>query len=357
MPADRINRRTLTSVLPLSNPQGQGGGPTDSQPAQHRDEEVASDPIEDDGDVERLSEPDLDVSALIITGRHVWSATRSDALVPFEDLPLPKTDRAKLPPSTIRWQFTGEFSPNCDEGLALVSLRKQLKAYMAARGVKDFKCMVNFPIGTGRNKMVDITILPQHLMVASGATLVYRQSKLQRLFVGPALDFNYFVIEIKGFTYTNSTPGTATRIWAGLRQYVKVHDIWMRQISYADDDDEPPQDQNIYLALVSVQKDDENRIDPGLLAAIPGYIKIGADELTLSFTGRLDWCTTCKSRTELFHTFETCPRRQCNKCKGFGHLSANCKSPPPAAAGGDQATAAQQARDAAAGALNLNYGS
>lgn len=202
--------------------------------------------------------------------------------------------------------------------------------------------------------MVDITVLQPHLAAASEATLVFRQAKLQRLFVGPALDFNYFVIAIQNLPYTAAWTGTARLIWAALRQYVQLHDIWVRQVSYAADG-KAPQDENIYLALVSVPKDADNRIDPSILVAIPGYIKIRDDDLPLAFAGRLDWCTTCKSKAEYFHTFEICPKRQCNKCKRFGHLSANCTAIQQDSDEGDQAAVYQQAREEAAGALDLTY--
>lgn len=357
MPPDRVNLRAITNVLPQSNPLGSGSSQDASRYGTAADKDDKADSIEDadddDDNMDPLPEPDLDAFAPIYTGRHVWSATRAEPLVPFEDLPLPKTDRAKLPPCTIRWQFTGQFVPARDSGLALGSLRKQLCDYLATRNIRGVNCMVNFPQGTGRGKMVDISVAQQYLTAASEATLVFRQAKLQRLFVGPALDFNYFVIEIQNLPYTAAYSGTARLIWAALRKYVQLHDIWVRQVSYADDGF-APQDENIYLALVSVPKDSDNRIDPSLLAAIPGYIKIRDEDLPLSFAGRLEWCTTCKSRAEYFHTFETCPKRKCNKCHGLGHLSANCTSSSTSTSGGDQAAAAQQAREDAAGALNYS---
>ncbi|KAJ1601139.1 hypothetical protein NDA14_007466 [Ustilago hordei] len=299
MPADRSNRRPLTTIIPTSQPQAsqaQGDGGDQASPPVDKpsDMEAESNPIEDE---ELLPEPDLDAFVPIYTGRHVWSARRSPPLVPFEDLPLPKTDRAKLPPCTIRWQFTGKFFPNRDEGPVLGSLRKQMCDFLHARKFKDANCMVNFPKGTGRNRMVDITVLQPHLAAASEAILVFRQAKLQRLFVGPALDFNYFVIEIQNLPYTATWTGTARLIWAALRQYVQLHDIWVHQVSYAADG-KAPQDENIYLALVSVPKDADNCINPSILAAIPGYIKIRDDDLPLAFAGRLDWCTTCKSKAD-----------------------------------------------------------
>ncbi|TKY84965.1 hypothetical protein EX895_006045 [Sporisorium graminicola] len=340
MPADRSTRRPFTAAPAPLPTQGHGGDLDASHANEQTNLESSIDPTEDQ---DFLPEPDLDAFVPIYTGRHVWSATRSDPLVPFEDLPLPKTDRAKLPPCTIRWQFTGKFFSNRDEGPALGSLRKQMCDYLHARSFPDANCMVKFPKGTGRNKMVDITVLQPHLAAASEAILVFRQAKLQRLFVGPALDFNYFVIEIQNLPYTAAWTGTARLIWAALHQYVQVHDIWVRQVSYAADG-KAPQDENIYLALVSVPKDKDNRIDPIILAVIPGYIKIHDNEMPLAFAGRLDWCSTCRSRAEYYHTFETCLKRQCSKRKRSGHLSANSLHSPSTPIGKTDSVLIQEMR-------------
>ncbi|SPC66190.1 uncharacterized protein UHOD_11984 [Ustilago sp. UG-2017b] len=99
-----------------------------------------------------LVEPDQRAFQPIFTGRLVWSATHSDApIVPFEELPTPKSDCARVPPCTVRWQFTWNFNLNREEDIARGSLRLQAQQQLQAKGFQSPACVVNLPRGTGRN--------------------------------------------------------------------------------------------------------------------------------------------------------------------------------------------------------------
>ncbi|CCF49648.1 hypothetical protein NDA11_007790 [Ustilago hordei] len=52
-----------------------------------------------------LAEPDQWAFQPIFTGRLIWLAKHSDKpIVPFEELPLPRSDQARVPPCTVCWQ-------------------------------------------------------------------------------------------------------------------------------------------------------------------------------------------------------------------------------------------------------------
>ncbi|SOV05330.1 uncharacterized protein UDID_18392 [Ustilago sp. UG-2017a] len=72
-----------------------------------------------------LVEPDQRAFQPIFTGRLVWSATHSNApIVPFEELPTPKSNCARVPPCTVRWQFTRNFNLNREEDIARGSCQR-----------------------------------------------------------------------------------------------------------------------------------------------------------------------------------------------------------------------------------------
>ncbi|CDW98855.1 hypothetical protein, partial [Sporisorium scitamineum] len=130
-----------------------------------------------------LDEPDQDDFMAIYTGRFVWSSTHSDKpMIPYEELPFQKSDRAKFPAYTVRWEFTGKFSLNREEGIA--------------RGVAVPDCVINFPHGVGRNRFVDIKVPIKQFANLKDVPLVFSSSKLQHVFIGPALPVNYIVIEV-----------------------------------------------------------------------------------------------------------------------------------------------------------------
>ncbi|SYW78394.1 uncharacterized protein UBRO2_02586 [Ustilago bromivora] len=288
----------------------------------------------------------------IYTGNHVCSATRSH-VVAFEELPLPKSDRAKLPPCTIRWQFTGRFNLNREEGIARGSLLVQARRYLEAKGIRQPDCLVNFPRGVGRGRYVKITVPDTQLATLSDVPLVFNGARPQRLFVGSAIPLNYLVIEILGVPHAHASLETARYIATSLRNYVQVHDVWVAQISYANDPT-PPADTNRLVALVSTPRGSDGGLDPTKLHAIPGFLRNGNSDCKLVYMGRLQWCPTCRGNTGRLHTFEDCPRRKCFRCQETGHSAAVCTADFPIDDTDDDISRQQEA-EAARGANNLNY--
>lgn len=306
-----------------------------------------------------LEEPDQADIVPIYTGRHMWSSTRpskpgelSPPVVAYEELPFPKGDRAKLPPCTVRWQFTGRFSINREEDIARGSFRVQVRRFLAAQKIAHAECSINFPRGVGRGRFVEITVDPTALAALAQVKLVFNGSALQRLFVGPALPKTAMVIEVLGVPASNAKDETARYIALRLQPFVRVHDVWVAQISYANDPT-PPQDTNRMVVLASSAAGKDGGIDPNSVHAIPGYLKIGGAECELSYVGRLPWCTTCRSTASQYHTFDNCPRRRCFNCRASGHSAAQCT----AAIGADASAAVQQAQEESRGTNDLNYGS
>ncbi|CDR98901.1 hypothetical protein [Sporisorium scitamineum] len=249
-------------------------------------------------------EPDQTAIVPIYTGKHLWSGKRPTEPMPpgticapevaYEELPSPNGDRAKLPPCTVRWQFTGAFNLNRDEGIARGSFRVQVRHALAAKKMVNVDCAISFPRGTGRQKLVEITVAPDVL-----ATLA--------------------------------------------EPYVRVHDVWATQISFLNDPT-PPEDTNNMVALVSSAVSADGGIDPARVHAIPGYIKLGGADCELHYVGRLAWCTTCKADAGNFHLFELCPRRRCYNCREYGHAAHQCTA-ETAASNTDADMADQQAAD------------
>ncbi|KAJ1032690.1 hypothetical protein NDA16_000712 [Ustilago loliicola] len=309
------------------------------------------------------AEPDQNDIAPIITGRHIWAARRATSgppgtpippLVPYEDLPFPKSDRAQLPPCTVRWQFVGRFSLNREEQIACGSFHIQVRRYFTQKGIINAKLTVTFPRGVGRGRFVDITTDAAHLPTLSEVPLVFNGTGLQRHLIGSILPKTAMVVEIAGFSTAVDLTTTACLITHGLQPFAQVHDIWMQQISFPDDPE--PQDFNKLAALVTTTaKGPEGGVDPADVHAIPGFIKINGKDCKLSYVGRLDWCTTCGSSSQIFHGFDNCPRRRCYRCGETGHSAFLCTTDLPSREA-DDAMATDQAAAEAKGGLELDYG-
>lgn len=341
-PTNATTRRSARSSAVPTGADAGGGGTSSGN---------AQEPSTDDD----LDEPEGDFTP-IYTGRFVWSAKKAtQPLVPYEELPFKKSDRAKLPALTVRWEFTGKFSLNRDEDIARGSLRVQASRYLVQHGVTAPECVVNFPEGVGKNRFVDIRVPLEQFSHLKDAPLVFNKSKLQRIFIGPAFPPNYLVIGVGNVPPYGADPITARQIALALRQFVAVHDIWISQVSYADDPT-PPADTNRWVALVSVEMETGGGIDPNKFHAIPGYIRLLENDCILSYIGRLDWCTSCRSQAEYYHDFNSCPRQRCFNCGKMGHRIANCNEEVPAAYDGDDAMVVQQANEDANGANRLDYG-
>ncbi|SOV09190.1 uncharacterized protein UDID_18287 [Ustilago sp. UG-2017a] len=102
-----------TSTTLTSNQADTSDPTTVSTTGQHGDgdDETMEDPS--------LVEPDQQAFQPIFTGRLVWSAKQSDKpAVPFKELPLPRSDRARVPPCTVYWQFVHNFNLNQEEDIA-----------------------------------------------------------------------------------------------------------------------------------------------------------------------------------------------------------------------------------------------
>ncbi|SPC64076.1 uncharacterized protein UHOD_11399 [Ustilago sp. UG-2017b] len=102
-----------TSTTLTSNQADTSDPATVSTTGQHGDgdDETMEDPL--------LVEPDQQAFQPIFTGRLVWSAKQSDKLaVPFKELPLPRSDHARVPPCTVYWQFVRNFNLNQEEDIA-----------------------------------------------------------------------------------------------------------------------------------------------------------------------------------------------------------------------------------------------
>lgn len=308
------------------------------------------------------AEPSQSDIVPIYTGRHLWSAVRptppatlSPPLVAYDELPFPKSDRAKLPPCTVRWQFTGRFSLNREEDIARGSFRVQVRRFLTAKGAASVDCNVNFPRNIGRGRFVEITVAPESLATLAEVQLVFNGSPLQRLFVGPALPKTAMVVEVLGIPSANARSETARYIALSLHPFIRVHDVWVAQISYANDPT-PPEDTNRMQVLVSSVAGTDGGIDPSKVHNIPGYIRIGGVECEVSYIGRLPWCTTCCSVAASFHKFENCPRRRCFRCSEQGHTASQCTA-EVASPFADDAMAEQQMVEERRGTNALNYGS
>lgn len=232
------------------------------------------------------AEPDQSAIAPIITGRHIWAARRATSappgsptppLVPYEDLPFPKSDRAQLPPCTVRWQFVGRFSLNREEKIACGSFRIQVRSYFAKHGITNATITVTFPRGVGRGRFVEVIVPAAHLQFVKDGPLVFNGEPLRRMFVGPALERTSLVFEVLGFPIANALKETGRCIAQALKECVQVHDVWVAQISYADDP-APPEDTNRLHLLVTVPPGSDGGMDPTKQHAIPGFLRIGKHE-------------------------------------------------------------------------------
>ncbi|SPC60820.1 related to Retrovirus-related POL polyprotein [Ustilago sp. UG-2017b] len=278
-------------------------------------------------------EPDQTAIVPIYTGRHLWSGKRPTEPLPpgticapevaYEELPLPNGDRAKLPPCTVRWQFTGAFNLNRDEGIARGSFRVQVRQALTAKKVANVACTISFPRGTGRQKLVEITIAPDVLAALADVKLVFNGSTLQRLFVGPALPNTAMVVDIRGVPLSVSRLATARYIALGYSNQLPQRPHATRRHN---------QHGGSRLIPPPVPMAASTQPESMPFLATSNWVT----NCELHYVGRLAWCTTCKADTANFHLFDLCPRRRFYNCRGRVRYSStitiatwNCASLQP----------------------------
>ncbi|KAJ1024596.1 hypothetical protein NDA13_004525 [Ustilago tritici] len=209
------------------------GAPTTFAPNQEDTSDPAPTPLtkrHEDGSDEamddpHLVEPDQWAFQPIFTGRLVWSAKLSDKpIVPFEELPLPKSDHTR------------------------------------------------------------ITVPSNQLVVLSEVSLVFNKTSLQRVLIGSALPQSSLALEILDNPQANAPTATARYVAQSLKAYVQVHNVWIWQVSYHNDP-MPPADTNVYVALISTPAGDEGGLDPVQFCAIPSYVQILTNNCELNYVG------------------------------------------------------------------------
>lgn len=271
-----------------------------------REERAPDDATLESATAEVSAEPEGDFTP-IYTVRFVWSAKKAaEPLFPYEELTFKKSDHARLSALTVRWELTGKFSLDREEDIARGSLRVQTRRYLEKQGVAALDCVVNFPEGMGRNRSVDIRVPLEQFSHLKDAPLIFNKSKLQRISIGPAFPPNYLVIGIGNVPSYSADQVTARQIAFALQQYVAVPDIWVSQVSCANDPTHPA-NTNRWLALVSIEMETGGGIDFNKIHVIPG---LRENDCTLTYIGRSNWCTSCKSQAEYFHNFSSCPHQR-----------------------------------------------
>ena len=262
----------------------------------------------------------LNPSTTIVTGKHIWSAPRSsptarptdslsEPLLPYTELPFPHSELATLSPCTIRWKFTGRFSYNKEEDIARGSLGFQVKRYLEYKHCEDLSYLVTFHCVKGRaGRYVDIHVAESSMAALAETPLVFRGARPQLHLVGTTLSKTSFVVEVSARSALTGSPQALADTFANfLQQYAKVHDIWVEMLSSSTDS--TVRVANKLVALVETEPTADGYRDFDKVTAIPGWVKIGGQECRVDYRGRLEWCTSCRSSTALYHPFEYCLRR------------------------------------------------
>ncbi|CDR87181.1 related to Retrovirus-related POL polyprotein [Sporisorium scitamineum] len=216
-----------------------------------------------------LEEPDLDSIVRVLLGKHLWAACHdkpdilapgaiSKPLVPYEDLPFPKSDCAKLSNSTICWQFTGHFNLNKEEGIDQGSLVIQVQHYLELKRAKDRFFLVHFPCGVGHGRFVDIQVHQDTMPILAKAPLVFCGACLQHHLVGLSLPKTAPVIEITGFSPDDINKDFGRNIA-----------LLLQLFSIGDNPTLFPN--NKVVALVETIASTEGNCDPNRVSAIPGW--------------------------------------------------------------------------------------
>ncbi|KAJ1025942.1 hypothetical protein NDA16_002568 [Ustilago loliicola] len=233
-----------------------------------------------------FAEPDLESFSPIVSGMYLWASHRQNAsnappagpgtlpapLVPWDDLPFPRSDRTKLAPSTIRWQFTGRFNLNCEEAVAQGSICIQVKRWLEHKGFPNPSFTVNFPRGAGRGRFVDVNVDHCQMVALADMPLVFRGARLERHLVGPALPKSAMVVETTGFSEADDFRLLARSLALFLQPYAKVHDVWLEmQCTNADATIRPT---NRMVALIETAYTNQNCRDPSAVHAMSGPTRV-----------------------------------------------------------------------------------
>ncbi len=245
------------------------------------------------------------------SAKHVWAASRPAAphapadgmsapLVPFESLPLIKSERSTLSSCCVRWRFTATFL-NRDQDLARGSLAIQVNRWLAHHGISDPCLGVNFPIPRGRGRFVDVHVVASSMKVLAQAPLIFRGARLERHLVGLALSPSIMVVEVTGSSIADT--GIALQLADVLAPFAQVHDIWLEERSHGQD---VSIRKSKMIALVETALSERGYRDWDKVTAIPGWAVLNGRECRLDYVGRLEWCTFCRSKAASFHTLETC---------------------------------------------------
>ncbi|KAJ1018823.1 hypothetical protein NDA16_004628 [Ustilago loliicola] len=224
-----------------------------------------------------IEEPDEGTFLVYLNSELVWTnKSEKHATVPFEELPLPSRDRARLDPCTVRFEFTGSFK-NGDRQRAEWSILSQLKTFFRRFGIENAGPGVSFPTGVGRGKFVDITIGPNNLELLTKAPLSFNKQKLEITLVGPKLPPSTIILEILDVPFQVDAKSAAQTVAFKIheRQIGKVWDIWKVEHGLTEEFSDSVGRRQYSLVVVLVP----TALPSGKIAAttiinIPGYISL-----------------------------------------------------------------------------------
>lgn len=199
----------------------------------------------------------------------------------------------------------------------------QVKRFLQFKNASIETILVNFLRFVGRGRFVDINVRHTALAALAEAPLVYRGARLQRHLVGPALPRTALVVAIIGPSDKFLGQDIAREAALSLQPFAKVHDVWLE--CSATNVEPEPRPTNRILVLVDTTPMPNGGRDINRIRVIPGYAMLGGRECALEYEGRLEWCTTCRSRSTSYHCFDNFPRRCCFNSGRQGHNADRCQ--------------------------------
>ncbi|CDR88573.1 uncharacterized protein SPSC_04400 [Sporisorium scitamineum] len=277
---------------------------------------------------EPIEEPDERSFDVQLHAEHIWTnrTVANHIVAPFEELPLPSCDRARLDPCSVRFEFIGPFK-NADRSKAEWSILTQLKTFFRRFNVDNAGPGISFPTVVGRGNFVDITVAPLHLDRLAKAPISFNKHRLEKVLVGPKLPVSTIILEIIDIPRQLDANSAAQTVAFKLhsRDIGTVWDIWKVTILLGENLSDSAGRRQYSLVAVLVPKTlSGGKISATTKLNIPGYVSINGNHCLVKCNGRPDWCGRCKSDAEHFHPFGQCQRLECFECKERGHTADQC---------------------------------
>lgn len=253
----------------------------------------------------------------LTTHHRVWPL-QGPIRVPFAELPDPTSERATVPPATIRWRFNGAYNSRTEQHSAWASFLKQLYRQLGGWHA-DQAPQLSFPQPRGQHHTVDVTF-PHRPHFERGKAgelrLKFNGKDLVHLFTGPLMPPNGICILVKHLPSSLSPLPVVHQVSSVLATFGQTVEAWgtFNTLGLPGCDEQFAGVLHFLFLLGS-------GVDA---SSLPGWALVSGNSYELRYKGRLAHCSRCRGTATVFHTIDYCDKKKCYECQELGHFASEC---------------------------------